>query len=371
MKKILIIILIIIILAGSLYFLRVPIQKLFFQPINPNDELGLSKNQIKTPDIEVIVDNLTIPWEIAFWPTGEILVTERIGNLLKIGQAKKVIKIEGVTAVGEGGLQGLTLHPDFKNNNWLYLYLTTQNNSVLVNRVERYKLVDNKLEDRTIIIDNIPAAQFHDGGRIAFGPDEKLYITTGDAGQSDKAQDLKYLGGKILRLNDDGSIPEDNPYGTAVYSYGHRNPQGLAWDNKNQLWATEHGRSGVLSGYDELNLIQKGSNYGWPIIQGPETKAGMIAPIIQSGANQTWAPAGAVYWDNSIFFTGLRGEALYEFNIITQKLTPHFFKEYGRLRALVLSPDKFFYISTSNKDDRGQINEGDDKIIKINPKIFR
>lgn len=371
MKKIILIILIIILVALGIYFSRHQIIKLLFQPLAPKSEIGLLTNQIPSSDIEVVASDLSIPWEIAFLPTGEILVTERTGNLLKIGLDKKIIKVEGVTVLGEGGLQGLALHPDFKNNHWLYLYLTATVDSRIINRVERYKLEDDKLADKKIILDNIPASQYHDGGRLAFGPDKKLYITTGDAGASQKAQDLNYLGGKILRLNDDGSIPEDNPYKTAVYSYGHRNPQGLAWDNKNNLWSTEHGRSGISSGYDELNLIQKGGNYGWPTIQGPETKAGIITPIIQSGTSQTWAPAGMAYLNGRIFFAGLRGESLYEFNVDTKKLTAHFFKEYGRLRALILGPDGFFYLSTSNRDGRGEINDGDDKIIKINPEIFK
>ncbi|MDO8669652.1 MAG: PQQ-dependent sugar dehydrogenase [Candidatus Buchananbacteria bacterium] len=371
MKKVLLIIFIVIILTAGSYLFRNQIQWLSFKPNGPGSEIGLTKGEVPTPDIEIIADNLNIPWEIAFLPTGEMLVTERVGNLLKIGLDKKIIKIEGVNPVGEGGLQGLVLHPDFKKNNWLYFYLTTQKNQKLINRVERYKLDSNKLTEKKIILDNIPADQYHDGGRIAFGPDRKLYITTGDAGQSKEAQNLNYLGGKILRLNDDGSIPSDNPYGTAVYSYGHRNPQGLAWDESGNLWATEHGRSVPLSGYDELNLIKKGGNYGWPNVQGKQEKEGMISPVIQSGADKTWAPAGTVYLDGQIFFTGLRGESLYQFNIGTKKLTAHFFKEYGRLRALTIGPDGFFYLSTSNRDGRGTVNDGDDKIIKINPKIFK
>lgn len=371
MKKILIITIIILLIFLGLYFLRNKINKEIFSPQEPKGKIGITKNEVVITDIEIIANSLQIPWEITFLPSGEMLVTERTGNLLKIGKDKTIIKIEGVEHAGEGGLQGMALHPDFLNNNWIYLYLTTKNNNSLINRVERYKFTNEKLSDKTIIIDNIPGAKFHDGGRIKFGPDNKLYITTGDATERDSAQDLNYLGGKILRLNDDGSIPEDNPFGTVVYSYGHRNPQGITWDDKGNLWATEHGRSVPLSGYDELNIIEAGNNYGWPIIQGAEEKEGMVTPVIQSGADFTWAPAGAAFWDESIFFAGLRGEALYEFNIKTKELKTHFFKDYGRLRAVVLGSDKFIYISTSNTDGRGNINKEDDKIIKINPKIFR
>ena len=219
------------------------------------------------PDIEVVAENLEIPWEVAFLPSGELLVTERPGRLLKIGQDKKVFQISGVRHIGEGGLLGLTLHPDFENNNLIYLYLTSTDNGEVVNRVERYKLENDTLTNREVILEGIGGASNHDGGRIKFGPDGFLYITTGDAQNSKLSQDTNSLNGKILRVTADGEIPSDNPFGNAVYSYGHRNVQGLAWDSEGRLWATEHGRSGILSGLDELNLIEKGKNYGWPDIQ--------------------------------------------------------------------------------------------------------
>ena len=369
------------VLAG--YFLKDRLTPLFFRPTLPAVNLGVNLPNIlptnkptqppanQVPDWAVVAENLSIPWAVAFLPSGEMLVTERPGNLLKIGLDKTVIKIEGVRHVGEGGLQGLTLHPNFANNNSIYLFLTAQGKNGLINRVERYQLIGEQLENRTVIIDNLPGAQFHDGGRLAFGPDQKLYITTGDASQSSQAQNLNYLGGKILRLNDDGSTPDDNPFeNSPVWSYGHRNPQGLAWDDQGRLWATEHGRSGAQSGYDELNLIEAGKNYGWPNIQGDETQAGMTKPVIHSGPNSTWAPAGALYFNQSIFFTGLRGEALYQYQLETKELKTHFFQAFGRLRAVTLGPDGFFYLSTSNTDGRGSVRDKDDKIIKINPAIF-
>lgn len=379
MKKALIILIIIIVLTGLFgYFFKKQIVTLFSQPSFPpsvnKDEINTNINQAPSPNIQVVQQNLQIPWEIAFLPDGRILVTERVGNLLIFNSEKKVIKIDGVKHVGEGGLLGLAVHPNFSTNQWLYLYFTTENQGQLINRVSRYKLIEDILTEESIIIDNIPAANFHDGGRIKFGPDGKLYITTGDANKSSSAQNINSLAGKILRLNDDGSVPADNPFGNAVYSYGHRNPQGLAWDNLNRLWATEHGRSGLQSGLDELNLIQVGQNYGWPEIQGDETKAGMATAVINSGPNITWAPSGAVYWDGSIFFTGLRGQALYEAKIIGERqveLKTHLFQQFGRLRTVFLGPDDFFYLATNNTDGRGQKQEGDDKIIKINPQIFR
>lgn len=332
---------------------------------------------VKKENVEVIAWNLEIPWEIAFLPSGELLVTERAGNLVKIDNDRTAIKINGVSHIGEGGLLGIAVHPQFLDNHFIYLYLTTQENGKITNRVERYKLEGTELLDRKVIVAGILGSSIHDGGRMAFGParalasagkpDYYFYITTGDAGNSNISQDKNSLNGKILRLNDDGSVPSDNPFGNAVYSYGHRNSQGLTWDDGGNLWATEHGQSAQ----DELNLIEKGKNYGWPVIQGDEKREGMETPVINSGANNTWAPAGAAFFDGSIFFAGLRGEALYEYQIEKKELKTHFKGEYGRIRAVVVGPDDFLYMTTSNRDGRGNPQEEDDKIIKINPEIFK
>jgi glucose/arabinose dehydrogenase len=379
----------IIFLALAMFFYREQILRLFYKPTGTSLERGLGISPKINPSlegaIEIIADNLKIPWEIAFLPNGEnegqqavsgadLLVTERPGTLKRIGRKGRVYIIEGVKHVGEGGLLGMALHPRFSENHWIYLYFTTSSDTGFKNRVERYRLENDRLLDRRIIIDNIPGAAYHDGGRIAFGPDGYLYITTGDAGNSKLAQDVNSLAGKILRLKDDGSIPADNPFGNAVYSYGHRNSQGLAWDKQGHLWATEHGRSGILSGFDEINLIMKGKNYGWPIIQGDEKKEGMESPVIHSGPDETWAPAGMAFWNNSLFFGGLRGESLYEAKILNDgkvSLRAHFRKEFGRIRAVVLGPDGYLYITTSNTDGRGDAGANDDKIIRINPDIFR
>ncbi|MEK7614115.1 MAG: PQQ-dependent sugar dehydrogenase [Patescibacteria group bacterium] len=393
-----IVILLIIIAA---FFSRDQIFKSFYKPTQTSLQEGIKTN--KESAVEIVAENLQIPWEIAFLPDGDpegaasqpygagLLVTERPGTLKRIGEDGRVYAIEGVRHTGEGGLLGMAIHPRFRDNRFVYLYLTTAVGNDLKNRVERYRLEDNRLSEKKIIIDSIPGAAYHDGGRIAFGPDDYLYITAGDAGNAELAQNIDSLAGKILRLKDDGSIPADNPFtstgsaqAAAVYSYGHRNSQGLAWDDKGRLWATEHGRSGILSGLDELNLIEKGKNYGWPIIEGGEKKEGMETPFAQSGPDETWAPAGIAFLparrslgeggDGSFFFGGLRGEALYEAKIISEKqvsLKVHFRNEFGRIRAVVLGPDGFLYITTSNTDGRGEPKENDDKIIRINPLIFR
>ena len=332
-----------------------------------------TSSQTQPSDRSVVAENLEIPWDIAFLPSGELLVTERPGILLRIGEDRKQYPIEGVHHRGEGGLLGIALHPDFERNKLLYLYLTTNDGSDVTNRIERYHFGNDELSDRTEILSNIPGSLYHDGGRMAFGPDGFLYITTGDAGNSERSQDTSSLAGKILRIGDDGSIPADNPFGNAIYSYGHRNPQGLTWDQEGRLWSTEHGRSGVLSGYDELNLIEKGKNYGWPVIQGSETREGMLAPILHSGASDTWAPASALFYEGSIFFGGLKGEALYEVAIDDSPLgsVPHLLHAYGRIRTVTLSPDGFFYLTTSNTDGRGDAAVTDDRIIRIDPKSLQ
>lgn len=335
---------------------------LFYKPTSTKIEDG----KYSEDDIEIIAENLKIPWEMAFLPDNEILITERSGRLLKIADKKEIIEVQGVKHIGEGGLLGLALHPDFANNHFIYLYFTSDVNGKIENRVERYVLdiENNLLKNKKVIIANIPGASYHDGGRIAFGPDNKLYITTGDAGNADNAQNINSLAGKILRVNDDGSLPEDNPFNNEVYSYGHRNSQGLSWDDQARLWSTEHGRSGVQSGLDELNIIIKGKNYGWPVIEGDEINAIMETPIINSGPDETWAPSGSTFFNGKIYFTGLRGESLYEYDIANKTIKSYFHKEFGRLRAVAVKDD-YFYILTSNLDGRGNVRPNDDKIIRI------
>lgn len=317
--------------------------------------------------ISVVATGLQIPWGIAFLPDGDMLVTERPGRVVRIGSDRKTYPVDGVRHAGEGGLLGIALHPDFASNNRVYLYMTTAEGG-LQNKIERYTFANDQLTYERDILAGIPAANNHDGGRIAFGPDGKLYATTGDAQNEPLSQDTQSLAGKILRVNDDGSVPSDNPFGNAVWSYGHRNPQGLAWDDSGQLWATEHGRSGAGSGYDEVNRIAKGGNYGWPEVQGDETRDGMIPPVIHSGASSTWAPASLAFLNGALFFGGLRGETLYEVNAEgAPVLRPYLQNMYGRIREVTVGPDGFLYFTTSNRDGRGRVKEGDDRIVRADP----
>lgn len=331
----------------------------------PTESTLVSENASSEP--EVVASSLVTPWSITFLPDGDMLVTEREGRLIRIGENNTRFNIEGVEETSEGGLLGVALAPDFANSNELYVYYTTNRTGTLTNQVDRYRLAGNELVDRQEVIANIPAASNHNGGAIAFGPDEKLYITTGDAARANLAQDTDSLAGKILRLNPDGSVPEDNPFGNAVWSYGHRNPQGIAWDEDGQLWSVEHGPSGMQSGRDELNRIERGENYGWLVITGDEVREGMQAPIMQSGDSETWAPSGLAYLDGHLYFAGLRGQSLYRVDISDPEnvtLVRLFAGEYGRLRA-VTEHDGSIYFSTSNRDGRGNPSAEDDRIIRV------
>ncbi len=320
-------------------------------------------------EVAVVADNLNIPWDIAFLPDKSLLVTERTGKLLKVDQQTKTIsEINGVKHVGEGGLLGIALDPAFESNHFIYLYSTYQDQSGIQNRVERYKFENDTLLEKSNIISGIKGSSNHDGGRIEFGPDGKLYISTGDAEKPDSAQDKNSLNGKILRINPDGTIPSDNPFNNAVYSYGHRNIQGLAWDKAGLLWATEHGPSGLETGNDEVNLITKGANYGWPTVRGSQVADGLTPPKLESGKGVAWAPASLTYNNNALYFGGLRGVGLYKASIganNTLELKTYFKQEFGRIRTVRNDPDGYLYITTSNTDGRGKASENDDKIIKI------
>lgn len=336
---------------------------------------GVMRKDMQSDDFKVIATGLKVPWGMRFLPDGSLLVTERQGTLKRIapdGAVRQVSGLAGTRQVGEGGLLGLAIHPHFDQNHWIYVYQTTDTPAGLRNRVLRYRFENDALTEPTTIVQNIPASAEHDGGALAFGPDGRLYIGTGDAGQDSSAQDLGALAGKILRLNDDASIPSTNPFGTPVWSYGHRNVEGLAFDGKGRLWATEHGRSGLQTGLDELNLVEAGADYGWPTIEGDETSPGLRPAAIHSGPTEPWAPAGIASFDQSVLFGGLRGEALYQAKVDTTpiQVLSHFEGDFGRIRAVAVGPDRMLYLATSNTDGRGLPRPGDDRIIRVNPGKF-
>ena len=320
--------------------------------------------QTNTPSekITVIAKNLQVPWALAFLPSEEILVTERVGYvkiIKKDGSISPSIiaQISDLVVSGEGGLLGIAIDPRWQSYAYVYLYYTYKNDGKnTLNKVVRYTFNGMTLEEKTIIVDAIPGASNHNGGRIKFGPDGYLYITTGDAQNPSLAQDKNSLAGKILRVTK-GKVE--------VYSYGHRNPQGIAWDNKGNLWETEHGSSAC----DELNNVEKGKNFGWPNVRCDQKQNDMVSPMIQSG-NDTWAPAGLAYYNGSLFFAGLRGQALYEVIINGLTLKEHFKGEFCRIRDVILGPDNMLYITTSNRDGRGSPTSDDDKIIRVDPQAL-
>ncbi len=328
------------------------------------------------PVTTVIADHLDTPWAIAFLPDKSMLVTERPGRLRLIDssgklEAQPVATFSQVKEIGEGGLLGIALHPQFTTNHYIYLYYTyTSNGANTLNRVVRMTYADKKVSDEKVMAAGIQGSSNHDGGRIKFGPDGYLYVTVGDAENPSQAQSTSTLGGKVLRMTDEGKPAPGNPFNNLVYSYGHRNPQGLVWDAAGNLWETEHGRSGISTGLDEINLIQPGKNYGWPTIQGDVTKAGMETPKKNSGPYTTWAPSGAVFIGNSLYFGGLKGQSLYEAVISGTNVTDfkeHLKGEFGRLRDVVLGPDGMLYVTTSNQDGRGSPVDSDDRVIRVNP----
>jgi glucose/arabinose dehydrogenase len=323
-------------------------------------------------DIEVFQDDLSVPWDMVKLSEGVWLISERSGNLFLVenGERRLLENFQNTRQSGEGGLLGLVLHPNFQENNWLYIYQTQERSGEgTVNRVLRYRYDEGELRDEMLIIDDIPGAIYHDGGRMIFGADGYLYIATGDATDPDLAQDTNSLAGKILRLTDEGEVPDENPFGNAVYSYGHRNPQGFAWDDKGNLWSTEHGRSGALSGFDELNKIILGGNYGWPEIEGDETREGMIAPVLHSGADTTWAPGGLSFVKGVFVWGGLRGQTLYQASVDGDEirmLSRDLQGEYGRLRTTVWDEEEeILYIMTSNDDGRNPDGRSADVILKM------
>lgn len=335
--------------------------------------------------LQVTATGLDVPWALAFAPDGALYATERPGRLVRIrdGKSEVVATLSDVSQRAESGLLGIALDSQFSDNGLLYLYYTATEEG---NRVVRYRLTDGGLTEAMVLLDRIPAAPFHDGGRIAFGPDGYLYVTTGDATQPELAQRVDSLAGKILRIRSDGSVPDDNPFpGSPVYSLGHRNPQGLAWDAGGVLYATEHGPSGPGAAccHDEVNRIEAGKNYGWSHFAGTASRglrsetAGrsveeFVPPLAESGPTETWAPAGAAVVGDSLFFGGLRGEALFALDLKNPTtVVKHFAEEFGRIRDVIHGPDGALYVTTSNRDGRGKPRPVDDLVLRVDPRKLR
>ena len=317
--------------------------------------------------VDTLVEGLEVPWGVDFIPDGDAVVTERIsGRVDRVGSGGEVTPL-GTVAVavpqGEAGLLGVAVSPDFETDRTLFLYLTTD----IDNRVVRAELDGSRLGRTTVVLDGIPAGFIHDGGRIAFGPDGQLYVTTGETGNPELAQDPGSLAGKILRITADGDPAPGNPDpGSPVWSLGHRNVQGLAWDDEGRLWASEFGDST----WDELNLVEKGGNYGWPEVEGVGGGSDFIDPALVWPVEDA-SPSGLAYADGHLWMAGLRGQRLWRIKVSAggkaSQPTAYFTEDYGRLRTVATAPDGLLWLTTSNKDGRGEPTPADDRIILVRP----
>lgn len=319
------------------------------------------------PGAKTIATGLHVPWGIAFLPDGDALVSERTtGRILRIprdgGTPRRAMTVPGVdTNAGEGGLLGLAVSPDYARDRLVYAYFT----STTDNRIVRFRLGGRP----QLLVTGIARGQIHDGGRIAFGPDGKLYAGVGETGQSGLAQDQGSLNGKILRMNPDGSVPSDNPFpGSRVWTLGHRNVQGLAWDRAGRLWATEFGQNT----FDEVNLIRPGRNYGWPVVEGTgDTRGGRFTnPALTWTPTSSSSPSGAAVVGSHLYVAALQCGCLWRIPIRGTRLgRPRklLAGRYGRLRTVVRAPDGSLWVATSNRDGRGDPRSGDDRIVRIRP----
>lgn len=338
--------------------------------------------------VETVAMGLQVPWAFVWLPDGRMLVTERPGRVRMIdkGQLKTeaVYTVPDVEPSSESGLMDITLHPDFAKNSFVYLAYAYNQDGKRV-KVVRYTFAGDKFTAPKAILENVPGAPNHAGMRCDFGPDGKMYIAAGDSTDWELAQQMNSLAGKILRVNDDGSIPNDNPYVNQkdarpeIWAPGVRNPQGLAWQpGSGLLFETEHGPSGFdgPGGGDEVNIIEKGKNYGWPVIHHKETKEGMESPLLEY--TPACAPASAAFYNGgqfpdmkgNFFFGCLRGESIIRVilngrTVVAQeKLLEN---KYGRIREVSEGPDGFIYFSTSNRDGRGSAAQNDDRVMRLVP----
>ncbi len=331
--------------------------------VHNNNEQKTPQSQQENPELEVIAKNLDVPWSIEKI-NNTFYLTERTGSIVKIENGEMMrqsVKLDKKKATAsEAGLLGFVLAPDFQESNLAYAYYTYEDSSGQFNRIITLQLEDNVWREKSLLLDKIPSGSYHHGGRLKIGSDGKLYATAGDASESDIAQDLDSLGGKILRMNFDGSVPNDNPFSDSyIFSYGHRNPQGMTWMPDGTLYASEHGNSAN----DEINRIEAGQNYGWPIIEGYKEQKGMVSPLFTSGDESTWAPSGMANYNGKLYVAALRGTAVLEFDLETGE-----YREVitgpGRIRDILIE-DHILYFISNNLDGRGNPEDNDDRLYRI------
>jgi len=321
-----------------------------------------------TPDLgtpEELAHDIDVPWGLTFLPGGDALIAERdTARVLRLtpgsGQARQVYKVPGVSAAGEGGLLGLAASPDFAQDNLVYAYFTADQD----NRIVRFRLGGD--EQPKVIFDGIAKATFHNGGRIAFGPDGMLYAGTGDAGNTQRSQDPASVNGKILRLTPDGKPAPGNPTaGSPVYSLGHRNVQGLSWDARGRMFAAEFGQNEL----DEVNRIEPGRNYGWPIVEGTgDTQGGRYTNPLVTWRVSEASPSGLAIAGDTIYVAALRGQRLWTIPLTGDSVgdpVARLQDRYGRLRTVQVAPDGALWLTTSNTDGRANPREGDDRVLRF------
>jgi len=321
--------------------------------------------------VDTIATGLAAPWGVGFLPNGDAIVTERdTTKVLLLSapgyDAREIGTIPGAVGLGdqggEAGLLGVAVSPDFASDGLLFFYVSTETD----NRIVKARLAGDRLGEPTVILDGIPRGFIHDGGRLAFGPDGHLYASTGETGSSELAQDKTTTAGKILRITTDGEPAPGNPIeGSPIWSYGHRNVQGLAFDDEDRLWASEFGQNT----YDELNLIRAGKNYGWPMVEGKGGGKGLVDPQVVWDTDEA-SPSGLAWLDGHLWLASLKGERLWRIDVDGKRASDpadFFVGEYGRMRTVVVAPDGHLWVSTSNTDGRGDPKADDDRILVIEP----
>ncbi|MFD2706445.1 PQQ-dependent sugar dehydrogenase [Salibacterium lacus] len=313
---------------------------------------------------ETITSGLNVPWDVQVHQNS-FYITERGGTIVHVNeegdkQRQELELSEPVAASGEGGLLGFQLAPDFEQSKKAWVYHTYEQNQSLANRIVSVTLEDGTWQENSTLIEDIPGGSIHNGGRLKLGPDDMLYATAGDAGNETAAQNRESKAGSILRMTQEGGVPDDNPFeGSYIYSYGHRNPQGISWNEDGEMYSSEHGSNAR----DEINRIEAGANYGWPDITGDESAENMRPPLIHSGSD-TWAPSGSTFSESGAFYvTGLRGTQLMRFDVENETMDVVFSGE-GRLRDVV-QHNGSQYVITNNTDGRGNPDEQDDLLLKL------
>ncbi|MEU9227100.1 PQQ-dependent sugar dehydrogenase [Streptomyces massasporeus] len=333
------------------------------------EETPPAKGSVKV--VRTVAEGLDSPWGLAPLPGGGLLVSSRDDGTIvrvdeKTGKKTEIGEVPGVSAAGEGGLLGIALSPDYASDHMVYAYFTSASDNRIVRMIyDEQKPAGEQLGAPDTVYKGIPKGFIHNGGRIGFGPDKMLYVGTGESGDTGLSQDKDSVGGKILRLTPEGEPAPGNPFpDSPVYSYGHRNVQGLAWDGRQRLFASEFGQDT----WDELNAIKPGDNYGWPEAEGRSGDKQFHNPIDQWTTAEA-SPSGIAYAEGSIWMAGLRGKRLWRIplNGTQASAEPQAFLEgeYGRLRTVVSAGGDRLWLVTSNTDGRGSPKDGDDRILEL------